>query len=510
MNTTNNKMLTTRALWLAVGITFIIKLYLIYALPMTADEAYEIWVWGQHLAGSYYDHPLMNGWYGHFMLEFFNNRVWLRLPQISSTSLISFVIYGLFYKRDQQKALLAAILFAVSPVNLLFVLILSDSLLLFFTIAAMALLILGIEKNKYWFFALSGLMLACGFWSKYLVFPTALGIFIFFLFSPKLSNRYLKGFIVFAIFAIAVAQNLWWNYTHAWTNILFNLFNRNSGAHFNIKDIFSYIGCVILLFSPMLFWQIIKNGRTILGFAKGELMPRLLFWAGAFPLLFYLLLSLKKQIGIHWFFSNYTIMFMVFILILSVEQFKKQIKYLAIYTGVLVIICIVILNLPVSIFKKSHKYDKLNYELNMVKIIPRFKSVENKFIIMTPSYAASAMYSMYLDKYTPIWGHGGVHSRQDDIVTNFKDFAGKNILISLGCFPTPPSKTQYLPYFNKVELVQYQYQGSSCYYVKGYGFKFKPYRVTVLQNIFNEYYQRPKFLPKGKDFFADKYGFIDH
>ena len=39
-----------------LGLTFILHVWLAYALPMTNDEAYY-WDWGQSLQLSYYDHP---------------------------------------------------------------------------------------------------------------------------------------------------------------------------------------------------------------------------------------------------------------------------------------------------------------------------------------------------------------------------------------------------------------------------------------------------------------------
>ena len=76
--------------WLAGSLLalFLFRLWFAAALPLTGDEAYFV-VWGQQLAGGYYDHPPMVGWWRAALLQLGRAEWWLRLPAVLAPFLLA-------------------------------------------------------------------------------------------------------------------------------------------------------------------------------------------------------------------------------------------------------------------------------------------------------------------------------------------------------------------------------------------------------------------------------------
>lgn len=95
-----------RPFQVAAGILIAVKLAIMAFTPPIGDEAYY-WLWGQHLAPSYYDHPPLNAWLLRLSNAIFGWNLWaLRFP-----ALVAFAVtVGLFWlwsvrlsPRDSQR-----------------------------------------------------------------------------------------------------------------------------------------------------------------------------------------------------------------------------------------------------------------------------------------------------------------------------------------------------------------------------------------------------------------------
>jgi 4-amino-4-deoxy-L-arabinose transferase-like glycosyltransferase len=154
--------------------TFAIKLVLAYIIPMSGDEAYFI-TWAKHPDFGYYDHPPMAGWLLYLMLQLGNSEVVLRLPAILLSTLISIGIYRLLKPQDETKAMLVAILFLISPLNILNVLVTTDTMLILFAFLSAATLSKALQNNNLGLYGLSGVLLGLAFLSKYFAVLLGLG-----------------------------------------------------------------------------------------------------------------------------------------------------------------------------------------------------------------------------------------------------------------------------------------------------------------------------------------------
>jgi hypothetical protein len=101
-----------------------------------------------------------------------------------------------------------------------------------------------------------------------------------------------------------------------------------------------------------------------------------------------------------------------------------------------------------------------------------------------------------------VFGAGTSHARHDDIVTDVRRFAGKDILIVRR---DPPPEQDYRPYFREIEVRKFEVAGATVHVVLGRGFDYTAYREGVLKSVRDRWYRIPALLPIGKCYFCDKY-----
>jgi 4-amino-4-deoxy-L-arabinose transferase-like glycosyltransferase len=492
--------------WSTLTITLIIKLYLAYIVPITGDEAEYVY-WGQHLAWGYYDHPPMVGWLLYPFALIGSSNIWLRLPQILLSTLIGYLIYRGLRGYDVKKAYLIATLYLLTIVSVFDVIILTDTFLMLFAFLAVYCLFLALRDDKYLYYILTGFFIGAAFLSKYLMFPVALGIFIVFIVTQNIQRKWFK-FSLLVIFALPFfIQNIVWNYQHDWVNLLFNIDLRNVGnSHFNLYTLLLYLLTLLLLYSPIILYYGASEFKKIWQLKTNSIVS--VFIITTFTtIIFYGLLSLVKRIGLHWIFCVYPFFFMVLFSVLDVKKIKKCIVFMGVYSAIFLLIIVVSFNLPLSFWQsKPTLSPKLNWFLNYHEVEAQIQPYINKgFILTTPSYAQSYLLA-YKQKWSAAdWGIGSVHGRQDDLSSDFKIFAGKNIVIV--DINKKLKLPEVKPYFTKTIFKKAYLHGMPFHIILGYDFNYKAYRDAILQGIYRKYYQSPllKYLPRAREYYGEKY-----
>jgi len=480
--------------------TFLIKTFLSITIPLTGDEAYFV-LWGRHLDYGYYDHTPMIGWLMHLMLSAGNSQFLVRLPAIISSILVGTGIYFIVKPFDKTKACLLATLFLVSPINVLNVLISTDTPLLLFSFVSAGFLFYALKQKNYLHYCLSGGFLGLAFLSKYFAVLLGLSYLIYFIMAKKSKDRYIGFLILFLSVIPFAAVNLYWNYTHSWANIMFNLFNRAGNEHLSALKFLLFVLILLYFFTPpVLYYLFIKRKEIFLKLKTGEFA----FFSAVFavPLLILCILSFKKAVGVHWVLSFYPFLYIVLFLFLRELEIIKSIKFMVFFTLAHLVIAATVLSLPPKYFKNTKMYYEIILGEKPQAVLYNLKQYEKDFILMTPSYTDSAILSYYSGMYFPVFDAGSHHGRQDDFITNFKNFDEKDILVLKEHLP---DKEKYGKYFKHYEVKQFEIDGAVFYTVLGYGFNFSNYRDIALKKIKEKYYPLPKYLPVKSDYFEEKY-----
>ena len=255
----------------AAGLLLAAKLTLLVTSGTFMDEAYY-WMWGQHPALSYYDHPPLNAWLQGLAGAIFGwSRLGLRIAVVLALVGDALVLYLLSRKLApadwRQHFWLTLVLFLATP--------------MFFAVTAVALpdhlLVLGVLAAFYFivsFFMawrngpgasyrdlyLGALFLGLAALAKYNAAFLGLGVGLFVLLFPR--YRPLLGkpqlYLAAAISLALQAPVLAWNLQEGWASFGFILAGRHSGLSNASAGGIGWLLGVVLFLSPFLLVPIIR------------------------------------------------------------------------------------------------------------------------------------------------------------------------------------------------------------------------------------------------------------
>lgn len=482
-------------------IALVIKLIMASIIPLSGDEAYFL-LWGQHLDFGYYDHPPMVGWILHLMLYLGHAEVILRLPSILITTIIGIGIFRLIKPVDETKAALIATLYLISPLNILNVAITTDTSLILFSFLSFAALFNALKQNHAGWYALAGAFFGLAFLSKYFAALLGFSYLVYFIFTAK-SRKKTMGFALLFLTSLPFALiNIYWNYTHCWDNIMFNVYNRNESAHFSLRTLLMFLAIQIYLITPPLVYFMYKKRAEIKQFLTGE-HEQIFLFVFMVPMVMFFLLSFEKVIGLHWVLSFYPALYLLLYKLLSSKELVTMLKFMAGFTALHLLVIIAIAFTPMETWKANKLYSGAVMMFEHDKIVEEIRPYEQQhFLLSTDGYSPSAVMSYYFGSRFFVFGEDGFHARHDDILTDFREYDGKNILILR---KSEAVMQEYTPYFEHIETRSFTLRGATFYLVLGYNFNYKQYKEVVLRQIKNRFYKIPSFLPQGGCNFCEKY-----
>jgi 4-amino-4-deoxy-L-arabinose transferase-like glycosyltransferase len=315
-----------RLLLLVLGLT-LLRLAVAGTFPLLAGEAYY-WLWGQHPALGYYDHPPMVAW---MSALFFG---WVRGSELAARSgsiiigaLTPLALYGLaraMYPASPRLAWRAAALCALTPMfSLNAILVMPDNGLVLFTALAWWFFWRGADGGGLATWALAGIAGGLALLSKFHAWVLLPPLWLFLAISPS-KRRLLRGpgpWLAAALALALVSLNLWWNADHDWANYAFQ-WRRSSipRAHLRIRYVLGFLGGGVPMVSPLVFpimvwgvWKGINRWRR-----AGDDRALYLLCAGLPLPLFLGLLSVGVEISPHWPATGY-----VPLLVLAVALYEE-------------------------------------------------------------------------------------------------------------------------------------------------------------------------------------------
>lgn len=487
-----------------VAIAFIavlfLKLLLAWFIPITADEAYYA-IWGTYLSGGGYDHPPMIGFVLYPLLQLGHHALIVRFPAIISSLVLGVVSYLYLKKENPKRAAISSILLMMAPMSLFNIIITTDTPLFLFSFLSVICVLLALRHHDDWrWFALGGLFLGLAFFSKYFACLLALAYAVYFLFIAPNRKR-LIGLGLLALLTLPFAlQNAYWNYQHDWSNILFNIYNRNNDIGFSIKTILGYGLILFYLITPPLI-------NALFRFPKQELKKQALFYFFTIPLGLFFLLSCFKPIGLHWPLSFIPFIYIWAGTYLTDVDLKKLLKFTVYWSAIQLVIIFGLLAIPLK--SLSHRsiphlsYNKIVYFFEHAKVNACLQNnYPQNYIYASPNYADASLFFYDTHHYASVFLSGSYHGREDDLISNFKHFDHKNFLIFSR---TPFMSADYKPYFQQISLHHFQIERATFYYLVGRKFNYPRYREKVLKSINDTYWIDPPYLPHAPSFFYVKY-----
>jgi hypothetical protein len=496
----------TLSRWLlAAGLaSLLLRCWIAVTFPITGDEAFFYW-WGVYPDWGYSDHPPMVGWLIALMRATLGDSVWaIRLPVLLLPLALGGALWWALKPLDRVRAAWAVLFFWLAPLNWLNVLITTDTPLIFWSVLSVAALLRAeqrqaLDRAAYGLYALSGVFLGCAFLSKY--FSVVLGLTYLVYFALYRRQR-LAGLALLVVCALpGPAINIAYNLSHGWSNIMFNLYNRNEAELFEWRKPLLYLGMMAYLITPAALWLALRNRKALADNARSAVpSQRLLACLVGVPLLFFALLSFKKVIGLHWVLSFYPFGFAFLAFALPLDKLKPCAKGLALFAALHVLLVAGLYLTSLDNWKSSKLYPSIIRSYKTAEILQQVSSPG--VVLMAEAYTAASIYGFERRQYMPVFGVGKFHARQDDMLVDFSLYQGKTIRVIVA---EPPQLQEFQPYFDSVRVLSFMQDGVPFYAVEGTGFKFEAYRQGVLGAIYKRFYNIPRALPMTGCPFCERY-----
>jgi 4-amino-4-deoxy-L-arabinose transferase-like glycosyltransferase len=480
--------------WLALAATLLFRLWLSAVLPVTADEAYFV-LWGRNPALGYYDHPPMIGW---LLTPLADGADWMvRLPAALAPLLAALLLRAAlrrWFGRDEPTANLAALCVLLVPMNVWNVLVTTDAPLLVFSVASLLVFARAAETGIRRDFLAAGVLLGLAFLSKYFAVLLGLAYFVWAL----LSWRPRAFLLVLAGALPAGLLNLWWNYEACWCNVMFNAINRHQddgGWSWTTPAL--YVAALAYLAAPLLWFAM--RGLSLRS-AWRQPAQRVLLLAWLVPFLVFAALSPVKRIGLHWLLSFLPALVASLALALERAQLARAVRFFAVFALLHALVAAALLAVPLERWSDTRLYSRLVY-LSQPKELMK-QAAPGGAALAADSYSGAALLAYHARRPVPVFGTGSSHARHDDILTDWREYKGRDLLVLRR---EPPLEADYKPYFRAIEVRRVDVRGASFYAVAGRGFDYDAYRASVLAAVRERYYRIPDWLPQGGCYFFERY-----
>lgn len=473
----------------------LLKFALIIMLPLTGDEAYFI-VWGQTLALGYYDHPPAVGWVLALLSQFADDLTWYRSFAFFSAIAISYLLYKMVllhannsqYESQRNVAIWVGLAFFVSPISLMFVVTANDTVLAMFSVLGVYFFAKNIQQHQWLDALFAGIFLGLAFLSKYFAAFMLIGLFVYSIWQWKKVHK-IQFFLMLSIVLVAVAENLYFNATHCWNNILFNFFSRTEEAVFAPQNLVNFVLMVAVLLSPLGLWYLFKN-RKQSGFVDQSLLSiSQLAWFASLPLIFVLMVvSLNNPIGLHWPLIAVTLLYVIY-LKLDTEQLSKLFTfngYFSLLAGGLLVVALFNVDQVVSDAQKQ-RVAVYTMPEKVCSVLPKDE------LLFTLDYSSQSSLSYHCaNDDIHVFASTSKYGREDDKYTNFKALAGSDFKVFVN---KDKELKKVTPYFESTNVTELVISDSVTYYlVEGKGFNYLLYREKVLIPVNEKYYTAPDWL----------------
>ncbi len=490
-------MITHYKKWFVTAIA--LKMLLAWLVPLTSDEAYWYAV-GQNFYTNYYDHPPMICWIVYLFSAMGSHIFFCRLFPVLCSVVVSLGIY-LYTKRvynNAHRARLVSLIFLFAPLNILFVPIASDSALGLFVFLSGAMFCYGLSREKDRHIFLAGIFLGLAVLSKYFSGLLLIALVVCLLCYPgkKRAARYLLVLLAGAMPFVLV--HLFWNYNSCWTNIMFNVINRNSNVTLEYTGLLKFIAFQIYLAMPWCLYYLARNIKGLLRDVRNR--TNYLFWLFTVPVSLFGIISFQET-GLHWVLAFYPFFFMLLIYLPKVELIKV-LKFTVAFSVIHIILVLAVLMVPLERVKNYEYYRDIVLSMHGDELVDQIRSRYGPdYILGSNGYYTSGVLTYFSGQYAIVFHDNSSFGRQDDKVTDYRALDGKDFVI----LSTLKIKDDYSIYFDQLRYDTITIKGNTFYLAVGKGFKYNVYRERFLKKVLHKFYNIPDYLPLGQCFFYDKY-----
>ncbi len=498
-----------QAFMVVLAVTFGLRIALAAILPITGDEAYFL-SWGQYPDWGFYDHPPMIGWWLAALAAISEHLLVLRAPALLVPVVLAAAVVATVRRQDERLAWATGTMVLLVPINSWNVAITTDIPLMLFAGLTVLMYLRSLRTGRGIDFLLTGLLLGAALLSKYFAGMLALGIAAHALWRP--SPLKLRGLALVILGALpGAAIQIAWNWQNCWPNVMFNLVNRNEDAGWSWRNPLLYLLSLAYVVSPPLLLEMGRAARAWLGAGRAGARPAgdrsaggALVWLFGVPFVLFAVLTLGKTIGLHWLASFVVPVVLWFALRREGcdRRMAGALRFLVWFTLAHYLLIATLLALPTETFRAWKSYPGLVMTMHGPELARALATYGPEVTLASNGYSAAVTMSYAVGRRFIVFGPGSSHARHDDILTDFRALAGRDIVIVR---KDNFKRGEYEQYFDRVTYRSVTLRGARFDLVEGHGLRYQVYRDVVLDQVRRRYYQLPRWLPQGPCYFCDRY-----
>ncbi len=275
---------------IVISVLMLLRLIAAARAPLVPDESYY-WLWAQHPAVGYYDHPPMVAWWIDATAFLGSSALSVRLLFVLSFAALSWLVFdtarALFGSSVARRALLwlnACLLLSLWTVGAT-----PDPPSVLMWAAGVWALARLQASGRGWWWLVFGLFAGLGIEAKYTNFFLGLGVILWVILDRDARKGLLTPwpYLGTLVAVAAMAPNLIWNAQHHWLTVA-KQFGRIAPAHITLKYLVEFLVLTPLLFNALAFVFVVTGVRAWWRDRRDR--PLTLLVALPLPLIAYMLL----------------------------------------------------------------------------------------------------------------------------------------------------------------------------------------------------------------------------
>ena len=285
------------ALWL-IALLVILRAVMSLMLPLTADEAYY-WLWSQHLAAGYYDHPPAIAYLIRFGCAIFGeNRFGVRFAGLILSLPATWFVFAAARQilNDRTRAMLAALIFNLALIMAADLMAATPDMPSIVTASAFLYCLAMVDRNPAWWLA-AGAAAGLSLLSKYSALFLGAGALLWLVIARRQMLATLWPWAGAALAVLIFLPNLLWQSQNHWMTFAFQFGRVAQTGPFTLRYLFEFLGAQIGLITPLIlvlagfgFVRAVKN-------RDGLLLPAMLI---APALIYFLIHALNDRVQGNW------------------------------------------------------------------------------------------------------------------------------------------------------------------------------------------------------------------
>lgn len=453
--------------------------------------------WAEQLEAGYFDQPPMIGWILWAVSQLSDSVFAYRMVVFAIGVATALVLFHVARPLGKPAAWLAASLYVASPMHMLQFLVTNDSILLL----SCGLTVLCFQRalrygsGHYKWPVLGGLALGCAALSKF--FALFLYVSLLLVAIRRYKDGGLKHLLVMSVVALPFGwQHLHYNLENCWNSVAFSWFGGIvEGEPMDWGFVGEYLLVLLYVLMPWTFAYLLIQRRR---WWRSELM--LPIAVGLVPLWLFFAVPFKREVGLNWLLAFVPFLYpLVTALTVAAQQ---RILKLSIAFGMLhAVILLALALVPTSVYVNNTRHgdyamflqpQQLCAEIAPWKDTPTFAG----------SYTTSTLISQLCDREIYPLFDVSKYSRIADTRVDLRALDGQRLVYLVR---GEADTAELAPFFESLQVQHVDVSGSHLSVLIGDGFNFQAYRQHYLQRIYEQFYQRPDWLPPAACEFKQRY-----